>query len=228
MSKAKNQDSRLVAETIEKLRELVFASDPDTFLGSMNDVAKQLGVGIVTTQQATRILEHEGLLAIKRGPGGGYYGIRPNDEALERSFSAFMRSHNIDYTEAFETTVSLDCDLVQAAAELPAAITQTKINDLLNTIELCENAEDCIQFEVAFRGTLFDLVDKPLLQLLARVAMQQYKASPQHGLFDGQFDLTLWRVGRKRILRAILAQDSELAYFEAQRYRTLCRSWIRS
>jgi DNA-binding IscR family transcriptional regulator len=36
----------------------------------------------VTVQQAARVLEHEGLLAVRRGPGGGYYGTRPDEAAL--------------------------------------------------------------------------------------------------------------------------------------------------
>lgn len=226
MKEAKSQDPRLVADTIEKLRELVFSQPADSYLGSMNEVAGRLGVGIVTIQQATRILEHEGLLTVKRGPGGGYYGTRPDDAALERSFATYMRAHDVDYRDAFEVIVSLDCDLAQAAADSGDGQLENRIASLIDRLALCEGAEDCIQFEVEFRNTLFGIVNKPLLELLARVAMQQYKASDRVAIFDGPVYLEDWKLGRERILGAILRRDGELAYFEAQRFRRLTRKWM--
>lgn len=226
MKEAKSQDSRLVADTIEKLRELVFSQPEDSYLGSMNEIAGRLGVGIVTIQQATRILEHEGLLAVKRGPGGGYYGTRPDDAALERSFATYMRAHNIDYRDAFEVIVSLDCDLAQAAADSGESTLDQSIHTLLAHLNQCQSAKDCIRFEEEFRNTLFKVVNKPLLELLARVAMQQYKASDRSAIFEGPVYLLDWKQGRERILRAILQRDGELAYFEAQRFRRLTSKWM--
>lgn len=226
MKEAKSQDSRLVSDTVEKLRELVFAHPADSYLGSMNEIAGQLSVGIVTIQQATRILEHEGLLTIKRGPGGGYYGTRPDAAALERGFATYMRAHDIDYRDAFEVIVSLDCDLAQAAADSGDDQLDDKIEELIARLAVCANAEDCIQFEVDFRNTLFSIVNRPLLELLARVAMQQYKASPHDAIFEGPVYLSDWKQGRERILRAIARRDGELAYFEAHRFRRLTHKWM--
>lgn len=227
MKEPKSQDSRLVSDTIEKLRELVFSQPADSYLGSMNEIAGRLGVGIVTIQQATRILEHEGLLTVKRGPGGGYYGTRPDDAALERSFATYMRAHNVDYRDAFEVIVSLDCDLAQAAADSGDDELEQRILTLVERLDQCQDAVACLQFEVDFRNTLFTIVNKPLLELLARVAMQQYKASDRVAIFDGPHYLADWQQGRQRILRAILQRDGELAYFEAQRFRRLTLSWMR-
>lgn len=215
-----------MADTIEKLRELVFSHPADSYLGSMNEIAGQLGVGIVTIQQATRILEHEGLLTVKRGPGGGYYGTRPDDAALERSFATYMRAHDVDYRDAFEVIVSLDCDLAQAAANSGDSQLEDRIHALIDRLALCQGAENCIQFEVEFRNTLFSIVNKPLLELLARVAMQQYKATERTAIFDRPVYLVDWKQGRERILRAIFQRDGELAYFEAQRFRRLTQKWM--
>jgi DNA-binding FadR family transcriptional regulator len=226
MSRKKNPDSRLVSETIGKLRELILANEPETCLGSMHEVAAALGVGIVTIQQSARILEHEGLLQVRRGPGGGYYGTRPGGEALERAFATYLRVHNISYREAFEMTVSLDCDLAEAAARSDHPELEQQINTLIDELNSCESGEDRIEFEVDFRGTLFGIVNNPLLELLAHVAMQLYKAESSSAYFADQIRLDEWRTGRMQILQAILKRDSELAYFEAQRYRRQVRSWM--
>ena len=70
----------------------ILASEPNAPLGSLREMSKSLGVGIVTIQQAARVLEHEGLLKVRRGPGGGYYGTRPDEAALGRLISGFPES----------------------------------------------------------------------------------------------------------------------------------------
>jgi GntR family transcriptional repressor for pyruvate dehydrogenase complex len=79
------QAQRLVSTTAEKMRDLILEREPDAFIGSLPELAKLLDVGITTVQQAARVLEHEGILAVRRGPGGGYFGQRPDADALERS-----------------------------------------------------------------------------------------------------------------------------------------------
>lgn len=198
------------------------------YIGSMKDVAEKLGVGIVTVQQATRILEYEGLLTVKRGPGGGYYGSRPDHATLERTFATYMRVHDIGYREAFDMTVSLDCDLAEAAALSNVDSLQLQIRQLLEELATCETAEECIRFETDFRDTLFSFVDKPLLQLMASVAMQLFKANFTATGFGNNFSFTDWKHGRRQMLNAIANRDGELAYFEAQRYRRLVGKWMTS
>src|SRR3546814_16828914 len=78
---------------------MILDCEPDTQIGSLPEIAQTLGVGIVTVQQAARILEHEGLLAVRRGPGGGYYGKRPDAGALQRALAAYMRVHGLGYRD---------------------------------------------------------------------------------------------------------------------------------
>src|ERR1700716_3569120 len=91
---------QLVQAAAAKLRDVILAREPGTQIGSLNEVAELLGVGIVTVQQAARVLEHEGLLAVRRGPGGGYYGTRPDEAALERAFAAYLRVHGFSNRES--------------------------------------------------------------------------------------------------------------------------------
>lgn len=226
-SEDKGQKPRLVADAAENLRELILGQPPGAHLGSLAAVAENLGVGIVTVQQAARILEHEGLLTVKRGPGGGYYGTRPDDAALERAFATYMRVHDIGYREAFEMAVMLDCDIVQAAARSGDRSTKERIAGLREQLENSRSPADILQFEVDFRDTLLQIVERPLLELLARVAMQLYRAGASAGSFTGVVGMQDWRCGRQRILHAIEREDPELAYFEAQRYRRMVLGWMR-
>ncbi len=227
MNKPETRKQPLVQEAANRLRELSLNSESGARLGSLADIAGHLDVGIVTVQQAARILEHEGLLSVKRGPGGGYSAARPDDAALERAFATYMRVHDIDHSDAFELALMLDCEIIQTAAREiePAAL--PLIGKLLEELLAAQTFADCVEFEIAFRETLLSLFEQPLLELLAKVAMQMYREENSLGPFQDAFELGDWRGGRQRILQAILARDEELAGFEAQRYRRMAQDWIR-
>lgn len=218
----------LVAQTAVRLRELVMDCEPETFLGSLNEVASNLGVGIVTVQQTARILEHEGLLRVKRGPGGGYYGTRPDDEALERSLATYMSVQRISYREAFELSVILDSEIIFNAAQSFNSDHTAVIESLISQLQNCESAEAVIQFEIEFRTTLLSICYKPLLELLAKVAMQLYSNESNNDMLEKGFPLDHWRTARLRILQAILAHDKALAKFEAERFREMILEWTNS
>jgi len=57
------------------------------------------------------------------------------------------------------------------------------------------------------------------------VAMQLYKTDSNPVIFAQEVGLHRWRKGRQRILHAILEEDEELAFFEAQRFRRMVREW---
>ncbi len=221
------QKRRLVEETTARLRDLILDCEPETQIGSLNEVAEQLGVGIVTVQQSARILEHEGMLAVRRGPGGGYYGTRPDNSALERAFATYMRVHDFNYREAFEMMILLDCDIIPTAAASTDESLREAIAELISRIPHCNQPENRIQFEADLRDLLFKVVQKPFLELLARVTMQLYKLQSPELLFSDEDMIADWKTGRERILNAILQQDVELARFEAERYRTMVLSRLR-
>ncbi len=222
------QDSRLISETIEKMRDMILSQEPDSYLGSMSEVAQNLGVGIATTQQASRILEHEGLLRVRRGPGGGYYGTRPDAAALQRAFATYLRIREVSYRDAFEMTVSLDCDIAEAAAMADHPDLEGAVSTLIDKLHSCQSAEDRIEFEVLLRTTLLGIVNNPLMELLAQVAMQLYKSDSHPAIFAQHIQLVEWKSKRMKILHAILERDPELAYFEAQRFRRQVHDWTQS
>jgi GntR family transcriptional regulator, transcriptional repressor for pyruvate dehydrogenase complex len=199
----------LVQETAADLRERVFAAEPETRIGSLPELAQALDVGIVTVQQAARILEHEGLLSVRRGPGGGYYGTRPDAAALERAIGAWMRMHPGSYAEALDITSLMFNELVPAAAACDDPALHAELAALAETLDDAEVAV----FEPALQDLLFRMVDRPLLEVLTRVTLGFARGSGVHVLADP----STWRAGRRRIIAAILARDPALARFEADR-----------
>jgi DNA-binding FadR family transcriptional regulator len=201
------------------LRDIILAREPGANIGSLKEVAQRLGVGVVTIQQAARILEHEGLLAVRRGPGGGYYGTRPDEGALERAFAAYWRVHGFGYRESQEMLALLDCEIMPAAARCQDETLMQSMRALSERLDRCETPEQRAEFEIELRRLLFKMVARPLIELLSRVTQRLHVQRRLPLLFRGEEGVLAWKTGRRRILQAILLHDEELARFEAERYR---------
>jgi DNA-binding FadR family transcriptional regulator len=213
------QGDRLVGATAEKMRKLILALPADAMIGSLTDIAREFGVGTVTVQQAARVLEHEGLLAVRRGPGGGYFGKRPDSRALERALASYLRARHADVYEALEMMTLLDCELMPAAANCRNAEQLDNLRNLKASVDSCVTGEQRINFEDSLHAVLFKMVNRPLIELLAQVSMRFYRSHPIPQIFDGEEGIRAWRQWRHQIIDAILARDPPRARFEAQRHR---------
>ena len=209
----------LVEASADRLRAIVLECEPGAQIGSLREVAEMLGVGIVTVQQAARVLEHEGLLLVKRGPGGGYYGARPDDAAFERSMAAWLRVHGSAQHEALEIVTLLEGELAIGAVHCTDETLRAELAALIASIDSCDTGPERVAFEESLHDLLFRMVDAPLIELLSRVTLRHYRAAPLPALFPGEEGAAVWRLGRRRALQAILARDEVLARFEADRHR---------
>jgi len=213
----RRKGTNLVARTTETLRDRIFACAPGTLLGALHQLARELEVGIVTLQQAARVLEHEGLLEVRRGPGGGYYGARPDDAALERSLSSYMRMHPAGYQEALDMTSLLFTELATAAARCTDTSLRARLQALGEETATYRSMAEFGEFEEAFQELLFQMVRRPLFEMLTRVTLHHASGEGGRVVEVAGIGFESWRDGRRRIIAAILAGDPDLARFEANR-----------
>jgi GntR family transcriptional repressor for pyruvate dehydrogenase complex len=208
----------LVTATATTLREHIFACEPGTMLGSLHQLARDLEVGIVTLQQAARVLEHEGILEVRRGPGGGYYGARPDDAALERAMDAFLRVHPATFDEALDMTSLLFNELVAAAArceDTALAVKLAAIADQFDETKLDHAAIGALELE--FQELLFQMVRRPLFEMLTRVTLHYATNRSMPSVHHVHSGIKRWCAGRRAIIAAIISGDEALARFEADR-----------
>lgn len=208
---------KLVQVMADRLRERIFAQEPGESLGSLSDLARDMGVGIVTVQQVARVLEHEGLLDVRRGPGGGYFGRRPDITSLERSFGAYLRSVPSSWEEALDITSLLFNELCAAAARCRDEAQFPLLEAIGAEIAASDSESQIGSLEGRLQEHLFRMVRRPLFEMLTRVAMGVSEARQADTAFRWGFGLDHWRASRTAIIRAILARDADLAHFEANR-----------
>ena len=205
-------------ECAEWLRARIYAQKPGERIGSLRSLAEEMGVGIVSVQQAARVLEHEGLLEVRRGPTGGYYGARPDAASLERALSAYLRTYPIGWEEVLDVTSLLFIELAAAACQCTDEDSRRGLENFLNRIEKNVTPSDIGLQEAEFQDILMTMVNRPLFELLTRVALRFSEDWGRDPLHRGTVDAVNWRVGRCNIIAAILNRDTDLARFEAERF----------
>lgn len=209
----------IVSAAVGKMREMIMAQEPHMQIGSLPEIARLLGVGIVTVQQAARVLEHEGFLEVRRGPGGGYYGVRPDAEALGRAISGFLLVRRTNYPEAIDIITLLDCELMAAAARSKDEPLRQELAVLKNSLDDCNNARQRNAFDMKMLDILYRMVDRPLMEMLSRMAMRHYAEHPEGPVYAGREGRERWKRERRATTEAILDRDPERAEFEARRRR---------
>jgi DNA-binding FadR family transcriptional regulator len=208
-----------VQEAAAQLRKMILTREPGAQLGSLRDLTETLGVGVVTVQQASRVLEHEGLLEVRRGPGGGYFGARPDATAIGRSISQFLLAHGSDEHEAIDIISLLDCEILAAAAGGGDDALREQLRRLGDTIDGRVTSAQRVDFENKFHDIVFQMVQRPLTELLARVTMRLYTEEMHTAFYAGEDGAAAWKTQRHDIVDAVLRGDPALARFEAGRRR---------
>ena len=210
----------------EASRELLFVAAARDRDGVEAHLRCELNAEMSQAADAEHVdkLEHEGLLAVRRGPGGGYYGTRPDEAALERAFAAYLRVHGYGHRESQRMMSLLDLEVVPAAARCKDENLRQAVRGLLERVDSCDTIELRIAFEIELRDLLLRMVAAPLIELLCRVTSRLYAKLRSAIVFLGKEAVVEWKIGRRRILEAILEQDAELAHFEAERYRRVVLS----
>ncbi|HEX7858549.1 MAG TPA: FCD domain-containing protein [Sphingobium sp.] len=198
---------------------MILAREPGTAIGSLPDIATALGVGIVTIRQAARVLEHEGFLKVRRGNGGGFFGARPDAAAIGRTVGGFLEIARSHEREAIEIMTLLDCDLMAAAAQATDETLRAKLQAHARKIDACDTPEQRAAFVEAMHDIVFKMVDRPLMEMMARMSMQHYATRTGFPIYEGTEGTERWKQDRHAIIYAILRRDPDLARFEAQRRR---------
>ena len=110
--------------------------------------------------------------------------------------------------------------MLPAAALCRDESLRAELRLLAESIESRDTPEQRAAFENRMHDILFRMIDRPLMELLARVTMRHYTEHPDFKFYSDEDGGILWKLQRHNILNAILQSDPELARFEAMRRRT--------
>jgi DNA-binding FadR family transcriptional regulator len=88
-----------------------------TVIGSEADLLATYGVSRAVLREAVRLLEHDNVAHMRRGPGGGLVVAEPDADAVVRVATLYLRYRNVSPGQLFRARIAVELAAVRSAAE---------------------------------------------------------------------------------------------------------------
>lgn len=221
----------LAGGAVKKLRQMILAVNDGTRLGSEEAVRAELGVSRAILRQAARILEHEQLLVVRRGVGGGFFARRPSVDAVARSAASFLQAHNASMGDTVRIAQVFAMEIAQLAAQSEDAGSRARLVALRDALTSAPSEPptpaEILKDDAALLDTLTALADAPTLGLFQQILHAFGRQDRRHRIYHGHPErCTEWRRQRLMLIDAVIARDPEMAALLARRQNELSRAWI--
>jgi DNA-binding FadR family transcriptional regulator len=153
---------------------------------------EQFQVGRWSLREALRILEVQGLLTLKPGPGGGPIVSEPGSAAFARVLALHCQVHHVHYRELVEARLALEPLAARLAAAQASESTAALLRSNLAEVEAVPAADrsSIIEGWANFHYLVGGLSGNGLLDLLTRAMGQLYheRVVLRDRSMDGLFD----------------------------------------
>ena len=202
-----------------------------TFIGVEEEVRRRYSVSRPTLRQAARVLEHQQLLRVKPGAGGGYYATRPNGAEVISAAVSYLRSNGLTLAGNIFAAQSMRDSVVRLAALSPdherrEALRRQRDRYAALDISTLPTA-DFLEAEIELHRAVTHLAGNVALEFIESVLFEFGAEDPQNRTFEGRVE----RIEKVFTLRlditdAILAGDAEVAHLYSARLGELIRQWV--
>lgn len=226
----KNGEARTAIEIAAlALRKIVLSRESGALIGSEDALTAMLGCSRSTVRQVARLLEREGLLRVRRGINGGYFGTRPDAGTIEAAVSSYLEALDVDsrdvtlvasalWVEAMRKAAIADRDEARALADRLSAKVKAVKNDA--------PFEKIRELELLIQSDIFGLANSAYIRLIfdINVAFSSRRfteptaddAHEEHLSF-----VRAWKDAKLLELSAIGQGDVELAAMAGQHSRKI-------
>jgi hypothetical protein len=178
-------------------------------------------------RQAARILEREGLLRVKRGLGGGYFGIRPSYGSVQAAVSDYLEALNVPQKDVTAVASVLWVEAVRQAASVRNDVSTnlaSRFSKKVATIGDDATFEAISAVELAIRSIIFDMIDAPYVELIFSINSAFATRHPPHPSAIDHCEehrefVRAWRDARMLELNAISIGEPEVAAAAARHLR---------
>jgi len=225
---AKRSTTSSIEGVKAKLRQIVLAVEPGALLGSEEALIAAVGVSRSTLRQVARLLEREGLLRVRRGINGGYYGSRPDEGTIQATVSAYLEALDVSYEDVAALASVLWVEVMRRAAgsKIEAARTLAeKYRRRVLDMNSDATFEAVVALEKEIREAIFELVKSRYIQLIFHInvafSRDRFSAADIRGAMEHREFVRAWREAKLLELSAIDKGDVELGMMAARHSRNV-------
>ena len=233
----KDREARTALELASlALRKIVLSMEPGSLIGSEDALIAQVGYSRSTVRQASRLLEREGLLVVRRGINGGYFSARPDAGTIEATVSSYMETLDVDADDITVIASALWVEAMRRAARADRTEARALADRLSAKVRAVKDgaAFDKIrELELQSQSEVFDLARSTYVKLIfdINVAFSRRRFSapiPDDTSEEHLRFVKSWRDGKLLELSAIAEGDVELAAMAGRHSRDVWHRRIRS
>ena len=214
-----------------QLRKELLALKQDEFYGYEDELLDRFNVSRPTLRQAARVMEHEQLLRVRRGPRGGYYVTRPEVQSVINAASLYLYDRGTRLRDLMFAAHGCVATLVrcaaqscdeEAAAELRAKLDAYAATDFARLPHI-----EFLRAENRLFALLGQMGGNAPLELIVQMLYGCGLRVTTDKIFEGHPDrIEACAQLRVRIIEAVLAHDADLADLLNTRVTELRRSYL--
>jgi DNA-binding FadR family transcriptional regulator len=212
-----------------QLRSIVLAAEEGALIGSEEGLIEKLGVSRATVRQVARLLEREGLLRVRRGINGGYFGTRPDIRVIETSVSAYLELVHTNPEDITSIASALWVEVVRRAAALKNKKSKAFAAEHLQSVRALRSDAsfyEVLHVDEAARKAMFQLISSPYIELIFQINTafsRRHFTSPSkrdHTQAHKEF-VPAWQNAKILELETIADGNVELAVIAARYERSI-------
>lgn len=212
-----------IALAAERLRALVLDNEDGALLGNEESLTALLGCSRNTIRQVARLLEREGLLEVRRGTNGGYFGARPDARTVEAAVSAYLLAREVDAVDMTAVGAALYIEASRKAARADRAELDPFVarwRERIRAVKDSATFNEVRSLEVDHQREVMDLTRSTYMRLVFDLNLTFSRRLYGHARPDNTSELHRrfvreWREAKLMELNAIGLGDPELAALAA-------------
>jgi GntR family transcriptional regulator, transcriptional repressor for pyruvate dehydrogenase complex len=175
------------------------------------EMSLRYGVGRGTLREALRMLEAQGLITIKSGPGGGPVVAGRSPRGLGATAAMHLRVDGVTLASVADARLTFEPFFARQAAEQASAADQERLMALVDEASFAEGNEGrSLQRASAFHAAVIGSAGNSVLSLLGMCLKEIWSGSFRGQLYPMPEQARV-RADHLRIARAIQAGDAESA-----------------